>query len=97
MFDEHSIGLSSFLAKKTKEVPIGSTILRAHCFFNNGEFIGSQPSEFVNIGMDAPLDVLPNRSIDESKEPIEDLQDNVEELTMQPHQLKTHAQTLVQT
>ncbi len=46
--------------------------------------------------MDAPLDVLPNRSIDESKQPIEDLQDNVEELTMQPHQLKTHAQTLVQ-
>jgi hypothetical protein len=47
--------------------------------------------------MDAPLDVLPNRSIDESKEPIEDLQENVEKLTMQPHQLKIHAQTLVQT
>jgi hypothetical protein len=60
-------------------------------FPNNGEFIGSQPSKFVNIGMDAPLDILPNRSIDKSREPIEDLQENVEELTMQPHQLKTHA------
>jgi hypothetical protein len=47
--------------------------------------------------MDTPLDVLPNRSIDESMEPIEDLKENVEELTMQPHQLRTHAQTLVQT
>ncbi len=31
VFDEHSIGLSSSPAEKTKEVPIGSTISRAHC------------------------------------------------------------------
>jgi hypothetical protein len=60
-------------------------------FPNNGEFTGSQPSKFVNIGMDAPLDVLPNRSIDESRELVGDLQENFEELTMQPHQLRTHA------
>jgi hypothetical protein len=58
---------------------------------NNGEFNGSQPSKFVNIGMDAPLKILLNISIDESREPIEDLQENVDELIVQPHQLRTHA------
>jgi hypothetical protein len=27
----------------------------------------------LDIGMDAPLDILPNRSIDESREHVEDL------------------------
>jgi hypothetical protein len=60
-------------------------------YLNNGEFNGSQPSKFVNIGMDAPLKILLNISIDESREPIEDLQENVDELIVQPHQLRTHA------
>jgi hypothetical protein len=41
--------------------------------------------------MDAPLDILPNWSIDESKELVEDLNENVEKSTMQPHQLRTYA------
>jgi hypothetical protein len=47
--------------------------------------------------MDAPLDLLPNRSIDESREPIEDLQENVEELTVQPHQLRTCSEPCLNT
>jgi len=59
-------------------------------YLNNGEFNGSQPSEFVNIGMDAPLKILLNISIDELREP-KNLQENVDELIVQPHQLRTHA------
>ncbi len=88
--NEYSIGLSSFLVEKTKDVLVRSTIPLT-LFLNNGGLPNHNHRKFVNIGMDAPLDILFNWSIDESKELVEDLNENVEKLTMQPHQLRTHA------
>ncbi len=88
--NEYSIRSSSFLAEKTKDVQVDSTIPLT-LFPNNGGLPNHNHQKFVKIGMDAPLDILPNWSIDESKELVEDLNENVEKSTMQPHQLRTYA------